>query len=242
MPKYCYTLVLLALLLVSPALGQVDIKSGTYLKLDGATSVKTVGDHVLVPTSSQVVFKPVGIVIVTTVAANVEVAVTDETRTPVEVEEIDKNVFCLEKPGKYWVDVTVIDFDKNIYSRKQIVVTVGTVPPTPTPPGPGPGPAPSPNGPFEGLAAKVRNVSVSMQPDAKFSLANVFETAAAKLASREFLQLSQAANYINTNSPQCTPATGCKPVYDFLATDARSRVLSINSAVEYYREIAKGLR
>lgn len=128
--------------MVSACLAQVEVKSGTYYQLDGLGKITQVGDLTLVAAPPSIVIKPVGIIRVETEAANVEVSISDSQRTPYEAKQLDSKTWVINTPGRWWIDVTAIDFTKNIYGRKQSVVVVGGSGPGPEPPGPGPTPPP----------------------------------------------------------------------------------------------------
>lgn len=234
------------LLIASVASGEdLSVKSRTYYAIVGAEPVITIGERLFFDEPPTIASRPVGVIRVDSEASNIEVTASDVSRLPVDVERLDENLYLIAKPGKYWVDVTAIDFEKNLYGRKTVMVEIGDGPsPPPVPPGPEPepGPTPTPDGPFDGLAAKVNQLAATMQPDKRFTFAGVFDQAVAKMESREFLQISQASRFIAQNQPQCTVDGGCRPLYEFLAMDGGSRTLSFYEAISYYREVAKGLR
>jgi len=115
--------------------------------VQGANNFVTIGDSVYLRNgSSNISYTVVGLIRVKTEAANVEVLASDSQRTPVEVELIAPEYYRIQKSGRFWVDVTAIDFDKNIYGRQQKILEVGAAPPTPDPePDPGPSPEPEPD-------------------------------------------------------------------------------------------------
>lgn len=133
------------LLLLAAACGQdLTVKARTYYRVP-KVELTTVGDIVLAdslePLSVAVrEAKSVGVVRIDTEASKVEMTVSGEDRQPIQPLKITENIWLIEKPGKWWVDVTAIDFEKGIYGRKLVLVEVGG-----TPPGPGPGPGPDPN-------------------------------------------------------------------------------------------------
>lgn len=131
------------LLIATACLAQVEVKSGTYYQLDGLGKVTQVGSLTLVASPPSITVKPVGIIRVETEAANIEVSISDESRVPFEATKLDTNTWIINKPGRWWIDVTAIDFEKNIYGRKQAVIDVGKAPD----PGPSPGPNPPPTPP-----------------------------------------------------------------------------------------------
>lgn len=147
-------------LLASTAYGQLDVSTQSAAMLVDVDKITQIDDIVLVPASGVIATKPVAVLTVKTEAGNVEVQASDIQRLPVESRQLSGGRWLFERPGKYWVEVTAIDFAKNIYGRKTVVVEVGQGPnPPPPPPGPsppGPTPPPSPDGaPIAGEGLRV---------------------------------------------------------------------------------------
>ncbi len=130
------------LIIASACFAQVEVKSGTYYQLDGLGKVTQIGDLTLVAAPPVITVKPVGVVRVETEAANIEVSISDSARVPFEAVKLDDKTWIINKPGRWWIDVTAIDFEKNIYGRKAAVIDVGESP------GPGPNPPPVPPSPI----------------------------------------------------------------------------------------------
>jgi hypothetical protein len=242
---------LLAAWMVAPVLGQIETKTETVTAISGLDSPSVVGGLVLSRGGTPKT-KPVGIIYVEAVGV-VSVEATDEKRQPVEIEEVAEGTYLVERSGSTWVEVSEYgevelaggQRRKILLDRRTVVVVVD--PPNPTPPGPeptpppGPGPGPSP-APFDGIAAKVSQLSRTMDPANRQRLAQVLTEAADRMSRGQYLQLSQVVGYINANRPPCTQGSGCAELYNFMAADARTRTLSWQAAQDYYREIAKGLR
>jgi hypothetical protein len=238
----------LCLSLVAPLCAQIETKVEKATAVSGLESPSIVGDLVLTRGGTPKL-KPVGILYVEAVG-EVSVDATNEQRQPVEVKQVADGIYLVDRPGSTWVEVSEYgevelaggSRRKILLDRRTVVVVVES--PDPTPPGPGPTPPPpGPGpGPFDGLAARMKSLSVNMQPVNKAKLAEVLEEAANRMARGQYLQLSQVAKYINDNRPPCTPTAGCAELYAFMAADARTRTLSWQAAQDYYREMAKGLR
>lgn len=143
---------LCAALICSTALAQdpLVVTSRAGFQITGIADPQIIGDVLLVsPVEGQRIQKnPVAIVDVASEAANVDVRISDVARVPVVVNEIAKRSYLLGNPGRYWVDVTAIDFGANIYATRQLIVEVAAAPE----PGPEPGPGPQPPGPTPGPA------------------------------------------------------------------------------------------
>jgi hypothetical protein len=157
-------------LICSPAFAQLELSKQAMVRLVDVPRIETIGDVVLAPTGSVIVTQPVIIVTADTEAANIQIDATDITRTPVEFRDLGDGRYLFDKPGKTWVDATAIDFAKNIFAKKTIVVEVGISPPTPpgptpVPPGPQPPTPPTPSvAPIEGPGLRVLMIVESGEP------------------------------------------------------------------------------
>jgi hypothetical protein len=130
----------LALMFTLPALGQLEVVAGNRLLLTDASGVQTIGSMVFIE-SPNIKSVPVGLVKVDTKASNVSVEISDVNRTPGVITKLSDTHWMVDQPGKWWIDVTAIDFKQNIYGKKTVTLEVGTAP-APNPPNPGPGPTP----------------------------------------------------------------------------------------------------
>lgn len=236
--------------LATTATAQIEIKTEQAKAISGLEQPSVVGELVLFAKGSPKV-KSVGVIYVEAVG-EVSVEATDEKRQPVQVSRVSDGVYLVDHPGSTWVEVSEYgevelaggQRRKILLDRKTAVVVVDDI----SPPGPGPGPSPPGPGPsptpdlFDGLAGKISQLSRNMDLASKLKLTGVLDTIAQKMDRGEFLQIKQAADYLNTNRPPCTPQAGCAELYNFMAADARGRVLSFEQAKAYYRELAKGLR
>ena len=233
---------LLLFFLCSPVYAQIEVKSESATAIVGLKDPSVIGD-LIVFSDGEIKTKTVGIIYVEAVGETT-VEATNEQRLPVEIQEIETGVYLIETPGKAWVEVSEYGQvelaggarRRILLDRRVVVVDVGP-PAPPVPPTP-----PEPSDAFDGLAGKVSRLAVSLSATNKAKLKQVFEDAAARMKRGEFLQISQASNYITANRPPCSPGSGCADLYNFLAADARTRTLGWQAAQDYYREIAKGLR
>lgn len=125
-----------------------------------------IGEPVVVTVTSEPIIKEAyegELVSIVTDAANVQVEVTNVARVPVEFTDRGNQQYLLAVPGKQWVDVTVVDFAKNIFFRRTYQVTVDDKTPDP---GPDPDPDTDPDveppigeAPIEGPGLRVLFVS-----------------------------------------------------------------------------------
>lgn len=239
MRKY---LLLLLLCCCESAYAQIEVQSESATAIVGIKEPAIVGDMVVF-SGGEIKLKPIGIIYVEAVG-EVTVTASDEQRLPVEIKESSPGVYIIEKSGKFWVEASEYGEvelaggarRRILLDRRVVVVDVGP-PAPPVPPTP-----PEPSDAFDGLAGKVSRLAVSLSATNKAKLRQVFEEASARMKRGEFLQISQASNYITANRPPCSPGSGCADLYNFLAADARTRTLGWQAAQEYYLEVAKGLR
>lgn len=228
---------LLLALLPSVAWGQLAVKTTGMVRLGGVEGLRVVHDIALLPEAASLTQTSVNLVEITTEAKNVTLEVTNLERVPVPFESFDRLTHLLTTPGKQWVDVTVIDFERNIYDRRTLVVVVGE-PDNPPDPDPDPPDPPQP-GPFDNLAQRIHEIASSATPGNRQRMAELMEQTAGKMEAFEFRQLSQAKEYIERNWPQCE---FCDLVYRLIQADSQDRTLSWQETQSYYREIAKGCR
>ena len=133
------------LLLTSTVFSQdtvLTVVAGEAYLVSGAADLKTIGSYVFLQNSdTQLDYKKVGLVRVTTEAANVDILASDKDRNPIEIEKLEDGYYQIRKHGTFWIDITALDFEKNIYRRVQRKLVIGD---DVKPPGPGPGPTPEP--------------------------------------------------------------------------------------------------
>ena len=133
-----------------PCLAQVlDVKLTPANQLTGAEHGQQIGEYLLIAADVDLKLRPVVLVEVNTTAANVLCDVTNQARVPVPFIQVDPKTYILHEPGKQWIDLLVIDFEANIFSKRTLVVEVG---PGPDPPGPEPADDPGDGRAEEGRA------------------------------------------------------------------------------------------
>ena len=131
------------LLLAATAFAQIEATITNANQLIGAEKARRVGEYLLVESADQLKTRPVILVEIDTEAANVIAECTNEQRLPVEFVTIDRTTYLMTTPGKQWLELLVVDFEKNIFAKRDLVLEVGS---GPTPP-PGPDPPPDPDPP-----------------------------------------------------------------------------------------------
>jgi hypothetical protein len=139
--------IVLACLFMSVCLGQIEVKTTSAYSIEGVSNTQTVGG-LLVSSTAPTKVVPVGIIDVTTDAANLAVTATDSTRAPIELVELGKNQFLWKVPGKVDFLVEVVDFDKRIWAKKVVSAQI----PDAKPIDPKPDPTPNPDEKLENLS------------------------------------------------------------------------------------------
>ena len=257
----------LALLIASPCVAQhvtVDtpsreliVTAEDYTQISGVSNVAvfTEAGVVLVEKEETEKLKPIPAVVLRVVAhqtsaAKLLVKATNAQREPVYIKELIRspdsdNVvisYLLNTPGRQWVDIIdLINVD-----WQTIVVDIGKpdpddpdVPDPDDPDDPDVPDPPDPAGPFDGLAARVAAVSSRISSSKRKTIGEICETVAAKMKSFEWRQSSQATEYVGRNFPIDSTT---QPLWDLLAEDGRSRLLSWQEFQAYYLEVAKGVK
>jgi len=177
-------------------------------------------------------------------------------RTPDVDYEIVQSAIKMATPCRnvdIQIDVVEIDWEKRqVTGQRTKLLTIrcddSPVPPVPpnppNPPGPGPTPPDPPlppDGPFDGIAAKVRATSNGMTAAERANCAAVLNEAADGMNFPvKFTRIEDVRGYIARNWPQT--CTLCMKVYSLIQTDAPTRQYSWQEAQAYYREVAKGVQ
>lgn len=191
---------------LSALAGELDVKARTYYRLP-KIDLTVVGDLTLVDSTAPLTqavaqAKAVGVIRVDTEASNVEMTVSGSDRKPIQPTKITENIWLIDQPGTWWVDVTVIDFEKNIYGRKQVLIEVGGNPgpgPDPNPPDPNP-PTPTPdNVPNEYGVGKVAFQYAPAYQRSEY--ANIYKRAADFLYGVPSLKFIVSSNSSQSNDP-----------------------------------------
>jgi len=227
-----------AVLLCTTAFAQLSVESQQAIQLSGIEEAEKIGDAVFVASDSTVAKLPVILVTATTEAANITFEVSDKDRIPVEFSQLTADTILISKPGKSWVRIVAIDFDKNLYATKLLPVELGPSPTPPDPPEP-PDPPLPPDGPFDALAVRVAVIAAQMAPSERDELSKLLADVIGKMERYDFRTLSQARDFVEAGWTKTAPA---KQLLELLAEDSKDRLLGWDQAIEYYREVLKGLR
>jgi hypothetical protein len=117
--------IFLALLLIpSFAFGQLTVTTEVSEALVGFNSAKVVGGNKpIVLFSGDFKRSNIGFVKIETDAATVQVEAEDSDRNQVEIKKLD-NAWYVDTPGRYWVRVTAVDFDKRIFATRTVVLDI----------------------------------------------------------------------------------------------------------------------
>jgi len=239
MLPHCLISLAASLLLATCCFGQLTVDLRSAVQLSGIEGAEKIGDAVFVASDSEVVKTPVILITAETEAANVTFEVSDQDRIPVAFDQLTASTILISKPGKSWVRIVAIDFDKNLYATKLLPVELG---PSPTPPDPSPDPPDPPlppDGPFDALAVRVAAIAAQMSASERDELSKLLADVIDKMERYEFRTLSQARDFVEAGWTNTVPAN---QLLELLAEDSKDRLLSWDQAIAYYRELLKGLQ
>jgi hypothetical protein len=155
---------------------EVEVKS--VQRLVGVEEVRVVDDYILFTYSAgdKLTVIPCALVTITSEAKIVDVTVSNSNREPTPYKDTSEGLL-ISIPGKHWVDITEIDFDKQIYNRKAVVVEVGEVKPPdpPNPPDPPDPPTPPdvPPDAYDNIGQRVATWTVGLPSN--LEMGNVFK-------------------------------------------------------------------
>lgn len=247
-------------ILSSACVAQLEISASAKTAIQGLEKPEVAGSVVLYD-GGKPQFVPIGIVDVAFKFGYLEVTASDEKRRPVKIDRVGliedrpEDVAGTERwvvmeTGEVWIKVRQfksVTLDgvqmRVLVDEREEYLEIGDAPDPPEPPGPGPdpGPEPKPDDPFDGIAARVKVASRSLSVTKRAQAAQAFTDAANRMAKFQIRSVTAGWNHALVNMPPCSGGD-CVPLQNLLNADAKNRVLSFNQAVEYYREIAKGLR
>ena len=193
---------------------QIDFDGDGTPDIQEATATKTVASRDI----------PGKLIVINTEAANVRVSAEDADRNPVQLSEVQPNKYLVSTPGKYWVRVTAIDFEKNIFAEETRIVELN-----------GPQPPPDPEGPFDAISSRVSKAAQGIDAE---ELGQVFASVAERMERMEILRIADANIVLNKGFAK---SSSYRPIMDLLVKDAKGRTIGREAAIEYYREVAKGL-
>lgn len=228
------TLTILFALLSTNLFGQLSVDTRTAIQLSGIEEAEQIGSAIFVASDSTVARLPVILITATTEAANITFEVSDKDRIPVNFTQLTEDTILISAPGKSWVRIVVIDFEKNLYATKLIPVELGDAPPDPDEPDPVP-----PDGPFDSIAARVAVIAAQMSISERDQLSTLLKTAASKMQRFEFKTLTQVRDYVEKGWSKTVPG---EQLLELLAEDNANRLLNWDQAQKYYLEVVKGLQ
>lgn len=164
----------------------------------------------------------------TTVAVNDKGTPTDTADDVVTLAE-------LRGKGTYDIEIVLLDPVLGIRNIEETITLDDSLPPDDGPDGPD-----IPPGPFDNLAARVAASAALMQPKEKQQLATLLSTLLAKIQAGELIRTADCASYLSENKPASTPQM--KAFWELLYNDSKGRTLSWQDTVNWYSEIARGLK
>jgi len=215
----------------STVVTSVTVDSTKVVTADG----DQIGDEVLAKRDPVVTKgQPVAVMILNS-TINFDVLKIKAKCDTAEVKKTLPNVFFVDKPGTHIVRFDTLSIDPFSWDDATVTVTVG-----PKPPGPDPNPGPFvPD--FDNLASRANALAVQIPAPQRSQMVSILLECANKMQSYEFKRSQQATDYIARNWPRCeTPA--CGQLFNLVADDAKSRLLSWQETQHYYRTLAAGIK
>lgn len=128
--KLAASCVLAASLFSSALAENLELRSRLVSQVVGIESAEEIGGYLFVDRGRSVGRKDVVLVFADTEAANITFECTDINRLPVDYSLVSPSAISVSQAGKVWVEVVALDFDKNIYSKKTLVIESGAKPDT----------------------------------------------------------------------------------------------------------------
>lgn len=145
-------------------------------------------------------------------------------------------------PGEFILVCDVIDWDARKRTKTTHVITVvGPTPPQPPQPGPTPPPTPEP---LSGFAGEVQRLARSLTTprEALLELGRNFDAVASQIAAGGIRQREEAERKVAAlNKPLTPKLTGSTPLAKLLNDYLEKNARDLQSTLEAFREIAKGL-
>lgn len=256
--------------LSSTCLAQVTVEAKAKTAIKGLENPQLSGDAVLFD-GGKPTYVPVGIIDISYQYGYIEVKATDANRKPVEIRKVVKEDpskpetdppeekrpenqpaqerWLIMQSGEFWVNirqyksVNIDGVDMRIFADEhEQYIKVGDAPQPGPDPEPGPGPGPKPDDPFDGIAGRVSNAARTLGDLKRSQAARAFEAGATAYEKYQVRNPTDAWNYIQRNMPPCSNGD-CVPLQNLLNADARNRTgMGRQEIIQYYREIAKGLK
>tara|TARA_R100001163_G_C5048420_1_gene185455 strand:- start:278 stop:1006 length:729 start_codon:yes stop_codon:yes gene_type:complete len=120
--------------LASTSLAQLAVTTRDVIQVVGLEESEEINGYVFVNAETKIKKQKAALVFAETEAKGISFEVSDKDRSPVEFQQISDTAILVSAAGKSWVEIVAIDFDKQIYSKKLVVVEVdGQVDPEPDP-------------------------------------------------------------------------------------------------------------
>jgi len=230
--------VIFGLLSAASALAQLSLESKSGFTVSGLESPTEIAGVLVVGPKSKPVLSPIAIVTIKTDAANVEIEIEDSARNQLPAEEYQAapNVLRFTKAGRYWLEVTAIDFPKNIYAKRKLTVEVLPAQPS--------GPDPIDNTEtFNGLAGKVAAAVVGFDPADKAKYYQAYATVAAKMKSYEIKTVREANAFLASQALSCRNLDACRRFSQLLTDEAAAAgTLSFAQSARWFELVAEGLK
>lgn len=239
---------LIVALCSSSLFAQITTTAETRYRIDGIDGWQVVEDVVFAPKDSQPRLVAVGWVTVDTEASIVRIQAETQDRERLEVKQFTSEQFAILGTGKIWVDVTIVDFELEIFDQQTFTITVGESPAPPEPDEPDEPDEPEtdvPEDEFDNLGQRIdaQADADNLQFDKRGRVAEAFATVAQAMEDRELLRSSDARDELAKLLKEIQKGPEWKASLEIADTDGKERPpLTWEQTIAWYRAVAAGFK
>lgn len=241
-------------LLAALAFGQIKTEPMVGYRLAGVEGFTVIGSTVMVPEGSKPSVQPCGVIVIDCDAKQITVKASNVKREPVKVEQVpvsegDNRKFLILGSGRVWVDITCIDFAREIFKTEEVVLKIpGPMPepddpePEPEPDNPDPGPAPDvPDDAWDNIGKRVAKVSLGLPSNE--AMANAYRNASGTLSGNPSVTIPEVAAALSEALKVVPNYQEYRNVVELINSDTAQRwPMTAGVLVEYWAAVALGLK
>lgn len=262
---FLFCLLLVSLSSCQFATAQIQTTAETRYRVDGIPGFQIVEDVVFAPKDSQPHLVAVGWISIDSEAAIVRIKAEDLQRKRLEVKQFTSTEFAILGSGRIWVDVTAVDFEKQVFEQDSFVIDVDPLPepepPEPEPDNPDPD-NPDPDNPdpdnpdppepddsipadkFDNLGRRIDASAdaANLQLDLRKRHAEIYATVANQMERRELVRSSDAKFYVQNELAKLTRGPEWNATFAIITESAGSlSPMAWADLILWYRAVAAGL-
>ena len=209
----------------SMAFAQLEVTFTPGYRVDGLGEVSRVGDACIANAQPKISARAVGVLRIVTEAASVDLDVSDVRRAQYSpaLDESAPGVYVIDQPGKWWIEVRAVDFERQIFSVKKLTVDVAgdpkpDDPDPPDPPGPDDPDPPEPDAPIANDygVGKVAFDKAPDDPAAAKHYADIYRRAADFLFGIPSLKFVVSSNDAHSRDPNRSLMAWISQQYDLV--------------------------